>query len=475
VDETVKAAILFAVGRAAGASGPVAALAEGVMRTMFLARLKTAALLLAALLGASLGIVATLAGPSPSGQDPGAPEKPKTRPRDQGPEVAVETVKRSEWTRTTSQPGNVQAFDSADVYARVPGYLKTLTVDIGSRVKKGETLAEIEAPEVAADAERARAEVDHAQVRLKRARAALQVAQAARELEHAKVQAADAAKDAAAVEVQLQKITLEHTASLQRKNVVGKTEHDTAALRYESAVAGSKGALSQVSVAQSAEAEARAKVDMARADADAAAIDVRIAQAGLVHANDLVAHARIVAPYDGVVTRRTCHVGELVGSPSTGKMGPLFTIVRTDLMRVVVHVPASETPLLNLGDPARIRIDLLGPDAVLEGRVARTGYELDPVSHNLRVEIDLPNTDGRLRPGQTGRVEIRLGTPQDVISIPTAAITERDENVAGRAACLRFVDGATVRTSIIVGDERDGRVEVLAGLKEGDRVAIPRR
>src|SRR5262249_22657442 len=154
------------------------------------------------------------------------------------------------------------------------------------------------------------------------------------------------------------------------------------------------------------------KVDMARADVDAAAIDVRIAQAGLAHANDLLAYARIVAPYDGVVTRRSYHVGELVGSPSTGKMGPLVTIVRTDLMRVVVPVLAWEPPLLTLGDPARIRIDLLGPDAVFEGRVARTGYELDPTDHTLRVEIDLPNADGRLRPGQTGLVEIRLGTPQ---------------------------------------------------------------
>jgi multidrug efflux pump subunit AcrA (membrane-fusion protein) len=424
-------------------------------------------------MGASVGIVATLAGPSPPGQDPPAQEKPKAAARDRTPEIPVEVVKRARWTRTTSQPGTLQAFDSADVYARVPGYLKALTVDIGSRVKTGETLAEIEAPEVAADAEKARAEVEHAQVRLIRAKAALQVAQAARELEHAKVQAADAARDAAAVEVQLRKITLEYAADLERKRVVSKQEHGAEALRYESAVAGSKGALSQVSVAQAAEAEARAKVDMARADVDAAAIDVRIAQAGLAHANDLLAYARIVAPYDGVVTRRSYHVGELVGSPSTGKMAPLFTIVRTDVVRVVVFVPDFVTTLLNMGDPAQIWIDALGPDTVFEGRVARTGYELNPTARNLRVEIDLPNTDGRLRPGQNGRVEIRLGTPEDVISIATAAITERDNN--GWAACLRLVDGATIRTSIRVGEERDGRIQVLSGLKEGDRVAIPQR
>jgi RND family efflux transporter MFP subunit len=438
---------------------------------MFLARLTTAALLMAALMGASVGIVATLAGPWPSGQDPPAQEKPKAAARDRTPEIPVEVVKRARWTRTTSQQGTLQAFDSADVYARVPGYLKALTVDIGSRVKKGETLAEIEAPEVAADAEKARAEVEHAEVRLIRARAALQVAHAARELEHAKVQAADAAKDAAAAEAQIQKLNREYAASQATHKVVSPGEVALANLRYESAVAGSKGALSQVSVAQAAEAEARAKVDMAKADAEAAAIDVRMAQAGLAHANDLVAYARIVAPYEGVVTRRMCHVGELVGSPSTGKMGPLFTIVRSDLMRVVVHVPAWETRLLNLGDPAKIRIDLLGPNAVFEGRVARMGYELEAVQQSLRVEIDLPNADGRLRPGQTGLVEIRLGTPGDAISLPMAAIVEHTPGHP--AICFRLVDGRAVRTQIDWGEERDGRLEVLSGLDEGDVVIIP--
>ena len=166
VEETVKAAVRIAVGRAAGASAPVVALVEGVIRAMFLARLKTAAALLAALTCVSLGMIATLAGPAPPRQGPPAAtvpkaaEKPQAPPQDRSPEVTVESVRRSRWARTTSQPATVKAFDSADLYARAPGYLTSVRVNIGSRVKKDEILAELFDPGLSATVEKARAEVE---------------------------------------------------------------------------------------------------------------------------------------------------------------------------------------------------------------------------------------------------------------------------------------------------------------------------
>ena len=132
-------------------------------------------------------------------------------------------------------------------------------------------------------------------------------------------------------------------------------------------------------------------------------------------------------------------------------------------------MPDRDSPYVDPGDPAKIRIDALGPRTVYEGRVARTAYELNPQYRTLLVEIDLPNADGHLRPGQHGRAEIELETRENVITIPFSAMVERNDD--GSAACFRVADGAAqVRTRIEVGLSARGLTEVLEGLKEGDVV-----
>ena len=130
---------------------------------------------------------------------------------------------------------------------------------------------------------------------------------------------------------------------------------------------------SEVALARAAEAEAKARVAMARAEIAEAESEVRISRAGLDSTHAIAEATKIRSPYDGVVTRRGCHVGELVGSPSAGKVAPLFTVVRTDIMRVEVPVPDRDSPYVDPGDPAKIRIDALGPRTVYEGRISSHG------------------------------------------------------------------------------------------------------
>ena len=196
-DTTIKAATRVAAGRAAGVSAPVAALVEGMIRAMFLAKLKVAAALLSALMLASVLMISSLAGPTQLEKDQPAPKAPALAPgkadqpssKGMNPVVTVASLKRSNWVRTRSLAGTVIAAESVDAYARISGYLKSLRVEIGSRVKKGDLLAEVDDPELAGAVEKARAEVSRAKVRIKKAEAALQVSQAALEVEKAKVQA----------------------------------------------------------------------------------------------------------------------------------------------------------------------------------------------------------------------------------------------------------------------------------------------
>lgn len=410
VDETVRAAIRFAAGRAAGASGPIAALAEGVIRAMFLARLKTAAVLLGALTCASLWMISTFAGSAPAlvrpAQDrpaakaPAAAEKPEARPQEKGIEVAVAVVKRAPWERTTTQPGTVKASDTAELFARTPGYLKNLKVAVGSRVKAGEILAEIDAHEVRAAVEKARAEVQRAGARVRKAEAAILVARAAERAE-----------------------------------------------------------------AQSRAAEAR--ITMAEADLAEVQSELRIAEIGLATAEKVEDYTRIQAPFDGVVTWCPYHNGEYVRSPNVETVNPIVRVARVDLMRVAVKVTERDALDLDVGDRVKIWIDVLGPKTVYEGRVARTAYELDPADGTLAVDVDLPNKDGRLRPGQNGRVEIQLES-REGLTIPRSAVVSRDQD--GTGACFRVVDGRAVQTKIKLGFGDNQRTEVLEGLNEGDRV-----
>jgi RND family efflux transporter MFP subunit len=161
-------------------------------------------------------------------------------------------------------------------------------------------------------------------------------------------------------------------------------------------------------------------------------------------------------------------VGAFVRSANVGDVVPIATIVRTDLMRVVVSVPERDAPYLDRGDPATVKLDALGTRGVYQGRVARTAYALNPQYRSLLAEIDLPNVDGRLRPGQYGSVEIHLETRENVLTVPSPAILARDAD--GMSTCLRAVSGRAVRTRIKLGLDDGRRVEVLEGLKEGDIV-----
>ena len=119
------------------------------------------------------------------------------------------------------------------------------------------------------------------------------------------------------------------------------------------------------------------------------------------------------------------------------------------------------------GDPAEIRFDAL-KGRVYRGTVARIAQAEETVDRTMRTEIDVDNADGRLKPGQFGRVTIFLKTRQGVRAIPSSAVFER--NAAGHAICYRIENPRAVLTRIKVGEDDGVHTEVIDGLKEGERV-----
>src|SRR5262249_26826197 len=149
---------------------------------------------------------------------------------------------------------------------------------------------------------------------------------------------------------------------------------------------------------------------------------------------------------------------------------PLFTLMQTRSVRIVTQVPDRDVPYVDVGDPATFQADAFR-GREYKGKVSRMADAEDTNDRTMRVEIDLDNSDGRLRPGMYGRVEIQLDTEPGVLVIPRAAINHRN----GQPFCFRVVDGRAVLTQIGLRESNGQQAVVSEGLKEGDIVAASPR
>jgi RND family efflux transporter MFP subunit len=215
--------------------------------------------------------------------------------------------------------------------------------------------------------------------------------------------------------------------------------------------------------ADAAVRQSAAMLEKARADVTAARVSVKVARADARRAMALRDYAKIVAPYDGVVTRRNVDVGDLTQPGSHGE--PLFIVVRDDLVRLTVSVPEMIATEVDPGDRVEIRLQALR-GLNLEGRVTRTSWTLDAKNRTLRTEIDLPNPNGKLRPGLYANVTVIAEEHRDVLTVPSSALV-KDQS---RACCVVVSDGKALRKFVIVGMEDGTRTEIVSGLDANDKV-----
>jgi RND family efflux transporter MFP subunit len=181
-----------------------------------------------------------------------------------------------------------------------------------------------------------------------------------------------------------------------------------------------------------------------------------------------MAYATIQAPFDGVVTARTIDPGDMVYQASSpkGSGQPLLRVAKLDVIRVKTYVPERDSTWVDVGDPAVVAFDALS-GTTFAGKVARLSGVLDPGTRTMLVEVDLPNADGRIRPGFYGRTQITLERRERILALPTAAV--RDD---GGNAYVYVVapDGTAKKTLVTLGLQDAGWVEIAAGLTGGERV-----
>ena len=330
--------------------------------------------------------------------------------RDLIPRVRVASVEPSSEIDVVKLPATTSAFATANIFARASGYIGTREVDIGDRVKQGQLLAEIVAPEL--DHQIAQAEATLSQLKW-----ALQQAEANRELA---------------------RVTWDRDKPLVEKGWAtaqqGTIDEQTLKAR-------------------------EAAVSVARAN-----VTAEEAQLQVLHQQKV--YQSVVAPFDGVITQRNIDVGSLVQADATSGTF-MFTIMQSNIIRTQVFVPQDSAFGLKPGIDAAVHVPEI-PDRTFPGTVTRIAEAIQPGSRTLLTEIDIPNSDGALTSGIYCTIDLHIprNTPSFTVSADAIIFTQAGLQVA-------VVENGLVHLrKVVVIRDLGHQVLVNSGVKRGDRVIL---
>jgi len=337
------------------------------------------------------------------------------------PEVRVAAVRDSGSKISVTLPATTTAFEAANIFARTSGYIEKRQVDIGDRVKAGDLLADITAPELDH-------QIAQAKATLAQNQATLQQTQASREL----------AQRTNARDTNLVK---------QGWLTLQQGDNDQLTLRAQDAAVG-----------------------VAESNITAQEAQIRILE-------QEKAYQRVVAPFDGVITQRGIDNGSLVQSGSTF----MFTLMHPNVIRTQVFVPQDQAFGLGPGVDAVVRVPEI-PDRTFPGKVTRIASALQPGSRTLLTEIDIPNPDGALSPGIYCTVELFVPrkTPSMIIPADAIVFDENGVHVAvvenGTARLQKISIARDFGTEVEVHDGVKAGDQVILNpminLADGSRVAV---
>ena len=312
------------------------------------------------------------------------------------PAIAIVKPEKRAIKRVVEQPGAVQAYEEADLFAKIPGYVQKVNSDIGQRVKGGQVMAELFVPELEQEAKQKEAQIRQAEAELEQAKKALAAAEAGIASAEAMVAEAKAGVARADALAARWRSEVARVGGLVSGGVIDASTRDETRNQADAAEATRAEAVAHVASAAATARKAMADRDKAIADVAADVARLEVAKA------DARRHAAPARLHEdrGPVRRRRHPPGRghrrlrptgWARSHCSGSPG-------VDPVRVVVAVPEADAGLVAEGSPVRIAVQAL-PGPELTGTVARTSWSLDPGSRTLRTEVDVPNPDGRLRPG----------------------------------------------------------------------------
>jgi RND family efflux transporter MFP subunit len=378
--------------------------------------------------------------------------------------VATVNPKLETIRRLIEQPGYVSSYEETPIYTRLAGYLENVRVDIGDKLKKGESLCKIWVPEVKEDVAVKGSKIEQAKADIVQAKAILEVAKANVNTWRSKVEEARRGVDRAISD--LDRWEKEYAINLNNlKSKIGdKQTVDEALNQWNGAQAKLKEATANRDAAMSSLKESEATRDRALANVEESEAKLGVCEREYKEELAWYGYHDIRAPYDGIVTDRNVHTWHFVQPSNSGTTSkgaaPLFMFMRTDQMRIIIQVPEYDAPLVKVGADAIVKIQALRKREV-NAQVTRSSWMLNPESRTLRVEIDvknpLDNPQEELKSGMYVNVRIKADLP-NVMTLPLDAIqTEGSDNFI-------FVveNGKAKRVSVKLGAANDRLVQLLS-------------
>ena len=311
-----------------------------------------------------------------------------------------------------SLPGELTAYQTVAVFPRVTGFVKSVTVDRGSRVRAGDLLLTLDAPELVAQRLEAQSKVQAAEAQFAAARS--------------------------------------------------KAEADTSTfdrLKAASAVPGVVAGNDVVVAGKAADASGSLVVSAQQG--------IEAARQALNAVRDMEAYLRVSAPFDGVVTERNVHPGALVGPPAAGSAAaPLLRIVDDRRLRLVVPVPEAYSSDVESG--AEIPFSVAAhPGQTFTGKVARIARAVDVGTRTMAVELDVANNGGRLSAGTFSQVRWPVHRSSPSLFVPSTSVA----STTGRTFVVRVRGGRTEWVDVRTGFVSGPLVEVFGDLQPGDDIA----
>jgi RND family efflux transporter MFP subunit len=350
------------------------------------------------------------------------------------PAVAVAKAKVEDMSHGLVLTAEFKPFQEIDVMAKVAGYVKTLNVDVGDRVKQGQLLAVLEVPEMADDQARAESMLKRSRAEVARARDDLQRAESSHKIAHLSyTRLADVAK--------------------QKAGLIAQQEIDDA---------------------QSKDLMAEAQVNGAKSNLTAAEQQVQVSTAELQKVKTLLDYIRVTAPFEGVVTKRFADTGSMIqaGTSSSTQVMPIVRLSENRLLRLILPVPESAVPTVHVGQQVEVHVPTLGRS--FPGKVARFADRIASATRTMETEVDVPNPGLVLIPGMYAEVNLTTDRRNGVLTVPVTAVDLGSNESSGQVVVVAPGNRIDIR-KVQLGLQTAASIEVRSGLQEGDLVVIGNR
>ncbi len=319
--------------------------------------------------------------------------------------VEVGNVKKGDLSAHLTVVGNLIADQTVDVAPKTGGRLERVTVQLGDRVRRNQVLAKIEDREIVEQVRQAEAALEVSKATIRQREADLKVTE----------------------------VNFERSKNLYGRQLLAKQALDDAESRYLAAEA-------QLDLSKAQQGQTESRLDELKIN---------------------LQNTNVISPVDGFVSKRTMDPGAMVSQNI-----PIASVVDISKLRLVANVIEKDLRLVNVGDKAVVEVDAY-PGEKFYGKIARVSPVLDPSTRTAPMEVEVPNSENKLKPGMYARINLTIEDLKGILVAPKNSIVDFDSK---RGVWRPNDENRAKFFAVELGIEDADQIEIKSGLKEGDRI-----